>query len=249
MNVRPAESEDRERIGAIARDSLQSSYSLSPAQIETILDEEFDDAALADLLDDTDSVVLVADDTVDGTDQVFGFVTVKVGAQAAILWLHVDPRARCDGIGTALVERVRDETGGKPLAAYILEDAVEGGTFLERFGLEQGDHDGILVGGEEFAVTLFTEGEGTETPNEPGVPVPESVPIDGVDRTVDRDDSVPGREAPFFRVYSTDDETEAYGFFCSACGSTDVSGDGLDRLNCGNCGNAHRADEWDDAYI
>lgn len=249
MQVRPAEPEDRGRIRAIARDSLQSSYSLSPAQIESILEEEFDDSALGDLLDDPDTTVLVADDTVDGTDQVFGFVTVEIETDATIRWLHVDPQARGDGIATALVERVHEETEGKPFAAYILEDAVEGGTFLEEFGLEQGGHDEILVGGEEFDVQIFTEGGGEETPNEPSVPVPESVTVDGVEGTVDQDDTVPGREAPFFRVYRADDEEEAYGYFCSECGSTDVSADGLDRLECGNCGNDHRADEWDDAYL
>jgi ribosomal protein S27AE len=106
-----------------------------------------------------------------------------------------------------------------------------------------------MVGGEEFAVTMFIEGEGTETSNEPTVAVPESVTVDGVDRPVDRDDSIPGREAPFFTLYVADDTEEAYGYFCSQCGSTDVSADGLDRLECGNCGNAHLADEWDDAYL
>ncbi|MFD1600818.1 GNAT family N-acetyltransferase [Halobellus rarus] len=249
MEVRPAESDDRERIRAITRDSLQSSYSLSPQQIETILEEEFDDTSLADLLDDTDTAVLVVDATVDGTESVFGFVTVELGTRATIRWLHVDPEARGGGIATALIDRVREEFAEKPIAASILQDAVEGGQFLEGFGLKQDGHDEIMVGGEEFAVTTFVEGEGTETANEPTVPVPESVTVDGSDRPVDRDDSVPGTEAPFFTLYGADGEAEAYGYFCSQCGSTDVSGDGQDRLECGNCGNVHLADEWDDAYL
>ncbi|GAB7011682.1 GNAT family N-acetyltransferase [Halorubrum trueperi] len=249
MNVRTAESDDREQIRAIARDSLRSSYSLSPEQIETILEEEFDDASLSDLLDDADTVVLVVDETIDGTETVRGFVTVEIGTEATIRWLHVDPTARGGGVATALLERVRERFSGKPIAACILDDAVEGGEFLEGFGLKRGDHDQILVGGEEFAVTMFTEGQSTETPNEPPVTVPESVTVDGVDRPVDHDDSVPGSEAPFFTVYCADDEEEAYGYFCSQCGSTDVSVDGLDRLECGNCGNTHLADEWDDAYL
>lgn len=249
MEVHPAESIDRERIRAITHDSLRSSYSLSPQQIETILEQEFDDTSLNDLLEDPDTTVLVVDETTDGTETVYGFITVEIGTRATIRWLHVDPEARGRGIATALLGRVREEFVEKPIAACVLEDAVEGGEFLKGFGLKESDHDQIMVGGEEFAVVMFTEGEGTETSNEPTVTVPESVTVDGVDRTVDQDDSVPGREAPFFTVYSAEDEEEAYGYFCSQCGSTDVSADGHDRLECGNCGNTHLADEWDDAYL
>jgi GNAT superfamily N-acetyltransferase/ribosomal protein S27AE len=249
MNVRPAESADREQISAIAHDSLQSSYSLSPDQIEMILEEEFDDTALTDLLDDSDTTVLVVEETVDDTETVRGFITVEIGTEATIRWVHVDPAARGGGIATALLNRVREQFAEKPIAACILDEAVEGGEFLEGFGLKQGDHDHLLVGGEEFAVTMFTEGQSTETPTEPTVTVPESVTVDGVDLSIDRDDSVPGSEAPFFTVYSADGEEEVYGYFCSQCGSTDVSIDGLDRLECGDCGNTHLADEWDDAYL
>ncbi|AEN05151.1 GNAT family N-acetyltransferase [Halolamina sp.] len=249
MEVRPAESTDRERIRAITRDSLQSSYSLSPQQIEKILDQEFDDTSLNDLLNDSDRTVLVADETVDGTETVYGFITVEIGAQATIRWLHVDPEARGGGIATALLERVRKEFAEKPIAASVLDDAVEGGQFLEGFGLKQSGNDHILIGEEEFAVTVFTEGEKTDTSNEPDVPIPESVTVDGVARPVNRDESVPGTEAPFFTVSRADDEEEPYGYFCSQCGSTDISADGQDRLECGNCGNAHLAEEWDDAYL
>ncbi|GAA0511785.1 Ribosomal protein S18 acetylase RimI [Halorubrum aquaticum] len=249
MNVRPAESTDRERIRAIARDSLRSSYSLSPEQIETMLEEEFDDASLADLLDDAETAVLVVEEEVDGTETVRGFITVEIGTKATIRWLHVDPAARGGGIATALLERVRERFAEKPIAACILDEAVEGGEFLEGFGLEQGDHERILIGGEEFAVIVYTAGQSTETSTEPTVTVPEVVAVDGGDRPVDHDDSVPGSMAPFFTVYSADDEEDAYGYFCSQCGGTNVSTDGQDRLECGNCGNVHLADEWDDAYL
>lgn len=249
MDVRPAESDDLERIRAIARDSLQSSYSLSPQQIETILEEEFDDTSLNDLLKDTDTTVLVVDETIDGTETVYGFITVEVGTRATIRWLHVDLEARGKGIATALLDRVREEFVEKSIAACVLDEAVEGGDFLKGFGLKESDHDKIMLGEEEFDVTMFTEGQKTETPNEPAVPIPESVTVDGVARPVNRNESVPGREAPFFTVSRTEDEEDAYGYFCSQCGSTDVSADAQNRLECGNCGNTHLADEWDDAYL
>jgi len=180
MTVRPAESDDREQIRAIARDSLQSSYSLSPDQIEMILEEEFDDTALTDLLDDSDTTVLVVEETVDDTETVRGFITVEIGTEATIRWLHVDPTARGGGIATALLERVREQYADKPIAACILDEAVEGGEFLEGFGLKQGDHDHLLVGGEEFAVTMFTEGQSTETPTEPTVTVRSPSPSTGL---------------------------------------------------------------------
>ncbi len=248
MEVRPAESADRERIEAIARDSFQSSYSLSPQQIETILKEEFGETTLTERLDDSGTVMLVADHTVEETETVLGFIDVAVGTEAMIRWLHVDPEARGEGIATALIDRIREDAE-IPITARILEDAVEGGGFLEGFGLEPDGNDRAMIGGEELAVTLFTEGEGTDTTNEPAVAVPESITVDGVDRSIDRDETIPGREAPFFSVYSDDDEDDPYGYFCSQCGSTDVSADGLDRLECGNCGNVHLADEWDDAYL
>jgi len=250
MDVRPAESDDRERIRAITRDSLQSSYALSPQQIEMILEEQFSDASLDALLEDGDTTVLVAEETVDATASVFGFVTVEMGSEATIRWLHVDPEARGGDIGTALFERARETVDERSVRACILDATVDGGTFLEECGLEQSDHDQIVIGSEEFAVDIFTEGGGTETPNEPSVSIPDSITVDGDERPVDREDTVPGREAPFFVIHgSVGGATEAYGYFCSECGSTDVSADSLERLECGNCGNAHLADEWDDAYI
>ncbi len=248
MEVRPAESADRERIEAVANDSFRTSYSLSPQQIEAILKTEFGDATLTERLEDPSVVVLVAEHEIDETKEVLGFIDVTVGASPMIRWLHVDPEARGDGIATALVDRVRDEAEG-PITARVLDDAVEGGEFLEEFGLERDGNDEIEIGGEEFGATLFTEGEGTDTSNEPTVSIPESVTVDGADRSVDRDETIPGREAPFYSIYSDDAEDDPYGYFCSQCGSTDVSADGMDRLECGECGNVHLANEWDDAYL
>lgn len=249
MNVRPAESNDRPGIRAVAYASFRSSYSLSPQGIDTILEEDFDDEPLAECLDDPDTAVFVAEGTIDETEKVVGFAIVALGSEATIRWLHVDPEARGEGIATALVDRIREDAGGRPIRGRVLNDAVEGGTFLEECGLQQDGSDRITVGGEEFAVALFTEGEATQTPNEPTVTVPETVTVGGERRSVDRDNRIPGTEAPFFQVFSDEAEEDAYGYFCSECGSTDVSADGLDRLECGECGNSHQADEWDGAYL
>ena len=62
INVRPAESTDGERIKTLARESFRSSYSLSPQQIETIVDNEFDAGTLDRRFDDPDATVFVAED-------------------------------------------------------------------------------------------------------------------------------------------------------------------------------------------
>jgi ribosomal protein S27AE/N-acetylglutamate synthase-like GNAT family acetyltransferase len=248
MEIRTAKSEDQERISEIAHDSFRSSYSLSPQEIETIL-EEFSGMALVERLDDPNNMLLVAEHSVEETHEVQGFIDVSVNTDGTIRWLHVDPDARGEGIATGLIERIREEVGEKPLTATVLEDAVEGGEFLEEFGLHEAGNDEIAISGEKFQVTLFTEGETTSDSNEPTVAVPDSVSADGVERPLDRDERIPGKDAPFFPIHSDTEMETQFGYFCSECGSTDVTADGLDRLECGKCGNAHRADKWDDAYL
>lgn len=248
MEIRPAESEDRQRVETLARDSFRTSYALSPQQIDTIIENEFDDETMADRLADPGATVLVAEHAAGDTEEVQGFVDVATGTERTIRWLHVDPEARGEGIATALLDRLRKEDE-KPLVARVLEDAVEGGEFLEEFGLESDANDQVSFGNEEFAVAVFTEGQGTEDANEPSVPVPQSVTVDGTDRPIEQDETIPGRDAPFFPTYAGEDHTDPYGYFCSNCGSTDVAADGLDRIECDECGNLHRADEWDDSYL
>ena len=112
-------------------------------------------------------MVFVVDETVDGTETVYAFITVEVGTRATIRWLHVDPEARGKGIATGLLNRVRKEFVETPISACVLDEAVEGGNFLKGFGLKESGHDQILLGGEEFDVTMFSEGQKTETQTNP----------------------------------------------------------------------------------
>lgn len=251
MDVRSADPDDRHRVRDIAHDSFESSYSISPDQIETLLETAFSSEALSDRIDDPDVLFYVAEHDVDGEHGVFGFIDVELGSDGTIRWLHVDPDARGDGIGTALVDRVRGELAdrGLPLAARVLVDAVEGSEFCERFGLERSGNDRFEVGDEEFTVAVLAAEPRTAGAYEPSVTVPDTVRVDGATRSVDRDDPVPGRNAPFFRLYTGGRGGDPYGYFCSQCGSTDVAADGLDRLECNTCGNVHLADRWDDAYL
>jgi len=250
MAVRSATRDDTNRIREIAEASFQASYSLSPLDIETIVEELFVDDALAERLADDDGRVFVAEsEDEDGTATVAGFAMVE--PEAGLRWLHVDPAFRGRGLATALFERVEDdaEERGRSLTARILQTANEGHNFLERFGLQESGTARLEFDEEEFVENVYaTNGDSTE-PNEPDVEVPDSVTVDGRELALDRDEEIPGTDAPFFALYTDADGDERYGFFCSACGSTDVSADGLDRIECAECGNVHRADQWDDAYL
>lgn len=226
MDIREATPTDSDRIGRIAESSFNSSFALSPEEIETLVEERFSESALDERLPDSDGWFLVAEAELDGETVLSGFLDGT--AAGRIRWLHVDPEARGQGIGTALVEHLRAEHGDRPLAWEVLDDAVEGVGFCEQFGLAEQGRDSLEIGGHEYGVTLYAEGE---------------------TRPLDRDDPIPGREAPFFRTFVSGDREAPYGYFCSQCGSTDVTADGMDRLECGDCGNAHLADEWDGAYL
>jgi len=249
MEVRPASEDDRSVIRDIGRDSFETSYSLSPLQIDSIVEDVFSEQALGDRIEDPESMVLVAEDDEDG---VVGFVDGEFGDEGVLRWLHVDPGARGRGAGTSLVEEAREQFEDRDIAftARVLEEASEGKGFLERFDLHPSDSVHPDYADENLQEWVFrTGGEEENGSNEPAVEVPESVSVGGDELPLDRDDPIPGTESPFFQVYTSEAFEERYGFFCSNCGSTDVSADGLDRLECSNCGSEHRADEWDSAYL
>lgn len=249
VSLRPATPADGQRIREIARQSFETSYALSPAQIETLVEEEFGDDPLVERMDREDALVLVAE-AGDETAPIRGFALVDFVEAGAIRWLHVEPGARGQGVGTRLVERATAALADRdlPLSGRALERDTEGGTFCEyQFGLVEDGREPLAVGGEEFFEYVYVEnGEGSD-PNEPSVEVPETVSANGEELSVDREDETAGTQAPFFGVYRPDDER--WGYVCSNCASTDVAAADLDRLACGNCGNEHRPDDWDPAYL
>ena len=131
MRVRNAERRDRPAIRDVARRSLQASYSLSPEAITGAVSEWYDEAALERATDDDDRRLLVAD----REGQVVGFAESELsGEDATLLWLHVDPAYRGEGIGTALFEETRDrltEAGADRMVGRVLADNVDDGTWIE----------------------------------------------------------------------------------------------------------------------
>lgn len=250
VDVRLATSEDADGIRAVAESSFQTSYSLSPIEIETILERVFGEEALTERLETTDSAVFVVEQPDESGDPAIAGAA-ELDADSTLRWLHVDPNFRGQGIGTALFERSRAEAARRndPPRARILQAADEGSGFLERFGLEQSGTAVLEFDEEEFPEHVYTSTGGGSEPNEPEVEVPSTVRVEGTETVLDREDPVPGTEAPFYPLYEQADDDQRYGYFCSNCGHTDVVADGLDRLECEHCGNLHRADQWDDAYL
>lgn len=244
MAVRPAREDDWKAIRRIATNSFEASYSISPQDIENILAEEFDEASLVERIRSGRDIVLVAGEDPETEDDLGGFIDYRNGDRSRIRWLHVDPDSRGRGLATALVETVQRE--GDPMAARVLETAVEGNEFLHRFGLEHEGDEEVTFGETAYHASILSKAGTEKDTTEPAVEVPERITVDGSALRIDRNE-VPGRDAPFFPLCSA--ENEMIGYFCSSCGSTNIAGGSLDRLECENCGNLHRADEWDDAYL
>lgn len=79
--------------------------------------------------------------------------------------------------------------------------------------------------------------------------MPQRVKAGGESRPVHRDEPIPGTDSPVFQLFTDPARTQTYGYFRSNRCETDVSVDGLDRIECVNCGNTHLADEWDAVYL
>lgn len=245
MDIRPAKAQDTNRIRQIAERSFQTSYSLGPEQIETIVDETCSDEALTARIEaDPTRIFVVTDD-----HELVGFADVAFDDHAFLQWLHVDPERRGEGAGTELFERVQTaaEDRDLPVVGRVLTEDEEGESFCEQFGFEQGEQTKIEMEDETFFGHSYVKPNTVFSPAEP-VEVPETITADEKILLVDEAESTPGTKGPFFKTYE-ERSGDSYGYYCSKCGSADVGSDTLGRLECQNCGNKHLADEWDAAYF
>lgn len=156
FTVRPVESDDAERIREIVDSSMTTSYALSPQDIETIVEAEFDDESQRERYDDSDTVALVAD----RDDVQVGFVEASA-EEGAVRRLHVDPEHRGIGIGTTLFERALSELEGEGVEdprAITMAANQSSGTFFETFDFEKVDERDTDVGGRETVEYVFAEG-------------------------------------------------------------------------------------------
>ena len=254
---------------------MTASYSLSPDRIDAVVTEQFDEVPGGD-----GTVALVAADGEEGeTETVVGFAAgVRDGDAGEMRWLFVDPEYRGRGIGTALfeaaLERLRDG-GATHIRAATLEANTEGSRFFERFGYERIEDRQIEIGDEDLVEYVYAESEeaderadsaeGEDAVDGAGDRVPDDLPKvemrDGVPTAttgdgrrvyIDPDETESGSEGPFLPAYLDAEMGERFGYYCSNCGSLDVSMDDMERMRCGECGNDHAVRSsraYDDSYL
>lgn len=248
MDVTSATADDGDRLRDVAGRSIRASYSISPDDITSLVDQEFREDRLAERRDDDDAVALLAED--DG--EALGFVTGALSddGTAEIDWLFVAPEARGMGVGTRLFEAGRDalaDLGAETVNAMVLSENEEGEQFFEQFGYGRLERREFEIDEEAYTGYVY----GPESDVEEGdreLHTPDSVETD--DGTVyTGDEELSGKDAPFLVLYTDEERTEQYGFFCTNCGSLANAADGLDRVDCDTCGNESSPEEWDGSYL
>jgi len=243
MQIRSARPADRPAIRDVARRSLERSYSLSPQAITTAVEKWYDEAELSERFGDPSRLFLV----VERDDQVVGFsesIHSESGDEATILWLHVDPAYRGEGVAAELfdatVERLRAE-GFEYVYGRVLDDNTDGNAFYESRGLERVGEETVEIGDRTHVENVWTlhETSGTEAV-ETG---------DGRSVFVDYTDSDTGSSGHFYTVWTDEEGTEQYGYFCANCDSLANAMDSMGRIECDHCGNTRKPSRWDAAYL
>jgi ribosomal protein S18 acetylase RimI-like enzyme len=286
MELREATDDDTERISELARSTMTAAYALSPRQLDTIVEERFEEGPLTDAIESEERVLLVAEDGESEADDepvIVGFVLGErreEGEESSELrWLFVDPEHRGKGVGTELYEAGSEalgESGAGHVTASVLEANTQGGTFLERVGLEEADERQVEIGKESFVEYVYAEPSASEGPSgesaASGRPDSDAADITdadlpkterrdgstvartdgGVDTYLDREETESGIEAPFVVAYTDAECTDRYGYYCANCGSLDTVLDESERIECTECGNSHapRSEEaYDGSYL
>lgn len=241
MQVREATEDDADDIRSVAERSLEASYSLSPAAIRGAVEEWYGDDELAAKFDDPNRLFLVA--VIE--DDVVGFAESElVDRQGDILWLHVSPAHRGEGIGDDLygaTDEALRERGADLIRGMVLEDNAEGNDFYEAHGLQKAGEREVDIDGEPHRENVYATRELGEL---------EAVATaDGSQVFVDYDESTRGDENVFYVVYSDPDRERKWGYFCANCENLVTTMNSMGRLECGECGNVSKPTRWDAAYM
>ncbi|QLH84617.1 GNAT family N-acetyltransferase [Halosimplex pelagicum] len=271
--LRDAEAGDADRVRELVESSMTTSYALSPQGIETILEAEFDADPLGDRFDDAETVARVAE----GEETLVGYGEATVAGDAGLVrWVHVDPERRGAGVGTALFERLTaavDDRGVDEVRAVTLADNTAGGAFVERFDFEKTGERTTEFDDRETVQHVYVEEGATGAADETGAAgsaadadsasdagespsgqaiegaLPDAVATDDGTEVHPGGDPIAGAEGAFVRTFTDADRSEHYGYYCTNCGSTAVSMDESERLECADCGNTHRPEEYDGSYL
>jgi ribosomal protein S18 acetylase RimI-like enzyme len=242
MRTRNATSDDGEAIRDIAERSMEASYSLSPSAIAGAIENWYSEESFAEKLEADDVAFLVAETEEAG---VVGFSeSLVVNSNGDILWLHVDPMYRGEGIGDELYEVTRrelQERGVSHVRGRVLADNREGNDFYEQHGLSKVAEGRVDIDGTKYVENIYADTEPEELQTIAG---PEKRTL-----YVDRLDSSRGSEGPFYVVYTDSDREERYAYYCGNCESLVTSMDSMGRMECTECGNQRKPTRWDAAYM
>ncbi|WP_435151809.1 GNAT family N-acetyltransferase [Haladaptatus sp. DFWS20] len=244
MQVREARTEDIAGMQDVAERSLSASYShfVDEEVIEHAVEEWYSNENLESEFQSRGMLFLVA---LEGGD-VVGFSQSDMlpdVPEGNILWLHVDPDHRGEGVGTALLGRTQEELKEKEvekLMGLVLADNEEGNQFYEEHGFTKVSERTAEIGDQTYTENVYAETE------EAVLELREYE-----DRTlyINRAESSRGSKAPFFAVFTDEDAENRYGYFCSNCESFDNSMDSMERIQCNDCDNKRKAARWDAAYL
>ncbi|MEF8886122.1 MAG: GNAT family N-acetyltransferase [Haloarculaceae archaeon] len=241
MDIRKATAADSPAIRDIARRSLQASYSLSPQAITTAVEKWYGEMDLEERLDEEGHLYLVAER--DGQPVGFSESRLSEDGAATLLWLHVDPAYRGEGVADALLSETHERleaAGGDRLYGRVLQDNADGNAFYEAQGFEQVARDEVEIGNRTYVENVWAPSESTGLQ-----------PVDAGGRTVyvDRDEYESGSAANFHVVYTDESRSDKYGYYCGNCDELANAMDAMGRVECNSCGNTRKPTRWDAAYL
>lgn len=241
MDIRKATASDSPAIRDVARRSLQASYSLSPQAITTAVGKWYDEMDLDERLDEEGHLYLVAER--EGQPVGFSESRLSEDGAATLLWLHVDPAYRGEGVASALLSETREHleaAGADRLYGRVLQDNADGNAFYEAQGFEQVARDEVEIGNRTYVENVWAPSQSTGLQ-----------PVEAGDRTVyvDRDEFEIGSVANFHVVYTDEERSGKYGYYCGNCDELANAMDAMGRVECNNCGNTRKPTRWDAAYL
>lgn len=249
MEIRDLQQSDADTLRTVARESLTESYShaLEEDEIETVVDQWYDEDAFDELHSSEDTLVFLAEN-----DAVAGFVQAEIVAGETVVgdihWLHVRPDERGEGVGSQLLGETLDRMEGDGVTVVrgeVLEVNQDGINFYEEQGFSESSTNTVDVGEKTFDEIVLerTISEGREEVLE----VIEGP--DGQELIVDYAAGETGVIAPLYPTYLDKSRDEQFGYLCGNCNSTETTMGTNGRIECSHCENARKATRWDDSYL
>ena len=241
MHVRQTDIADGDAVRDLVERSMLASYSLGPGTIEAAIEEWFGSTALEAKLADDERALLVAerDATILG---VVDAAYVPETGTGDVLWLHVDPDYRGEGVGRRLFEAATGwlaDAGADNLRGLVLANNADGNAFYRELGFEHVGQRDVEIDGTPYTEHVY-HGDGRER-----VTVLQD---DGREVYVDLEDARRGSLGPFFTVYADADATERYGFQCGNCETLATAMAAMGHVECSECGNTRKPTRWDAAW-